>query len=103
VMWLVMGNFPLLFGRINGLVSAYETKQYQVVEGEVRVLRQQPAHGHTSGDVVVVNGVRFEVNYFFATPAYRDTIAHGGALKPGVYARLYHADGAILRVDVRKP
>jgi hypothetical protein len=101
-LWLFLGGFSTTFGRIDRLVNAYETKQYHVVEGEVRVLREQPRTGHSSGDIIVVNGVRFEVNHFLYTPAYRDTIAYGGALKNGVYARIYHSDDAILRVDIRK-
>jgi hypothetical protein len=38
------------------------------------------------------------LNYFYATPAYRRTIAHGGALRPGIYARLSHVDGEIVRM-----
>lgn len=103
VSWLYVHNFPASFAHINGLVDAYEKKQYQVVEGEVHVLHQQAVTGHGRGDIIVVDGVRFEVNYFLATPAYRVTIAHGGVLKDGVYARIYHSNGAILRFDIRKP
>ena len=87
---------------INGLVNAYQQKQYQVVEGPVEVLHQQPASGHSKGDVIAVNGVQFEVNYFYATPAYRNTLAHGGVLGSGVYARIYYYNGEILRIDIRK-
>lgn len=102
VSWLYLHDFPREFAYINSLVDAYEQKQYQVVEGEVHVLHQQPATGHSRGDIIVVNGVQFEVDYFFATPAYHNTIAHGGVLKDGVCARIYYSDGAILRVDIRK-
>ncbi len=67
------------------------------------MVHQQPATGHTKGDIIAVNGAEFEVNYFLATPAYRNTISHGGVLRGGVYARIYHVNGAILRVDIRKP
>ena len=100
--WLYLHNFPHVFGHINGLVNAYREKQYQVVEGEVQVLHQQPATGHTKGDVVAVNGQQFEVNYFYATPAYRNTLAHKGALTAGTYARIYSYNGEILRIDIRK-
>jgi hypothetical protein len=88
---------------IEGLVEAYKKQHYQIVEGEVKVLHQQPVTGRSKGDVIVVNGAQFEGNYFLVTPAYRDTIAHGGVLKNGVYTRIYHHDGQILRVDIRKP
>jgi hypothetical protein len=100
--WLYLHNFPQLFGHINGLVRAYRTEQYQVVEGQVQVLHEQPATGHTKGDIITVNGKQFEVNYFYATPAYLKTLAHGGVLGSGVYARIYYYNGEILRVDIRK-
>lgn len=102
LLWLYLHNFPYVFGHINGLVRAYRDGQYQVVEGQVQVLHEQPAKGHTRGDIITVNGKQFEVNYFYATPAYRNTLAHGGALGGGVYARLYYYNGEILRVDIRK-
>jgi hypothetical protein len=100
--WLYLHNFPHLFGHINSLVSAYREGQYKVVEGQVQVLHRQPATGHTKGDVIAVNGEQLEVNYFYHTPAYRNTLAHGGVLGPGAYARIYYYNGEILRVDIRK-
>ena len=76
--WLYLHNFPYSFGHINALVKAYRHGQYQVVEGQVHVLHEQPATGHTKGDIITVNGKQFEVNYFYLTPAYRNTLAHGG-------------------------
>lgn len=52
--------------------------------------------------MITVNGKEFEVNYFYLTPAYRNTVAHTGVLQSGVYARLYYYNGEILRVDIRK-
>jgi hypothetical protein len=83
-------------------MSAYRDKRYEVVEGPVQVLHQQPASGHTKGDVIRVNGKEFEVNYFYATPAYHKTIVHNGVLNAGTYARVYYYDGEILRVDIRR-
>ena len=100
--WLYLHNFPYVFGHINNLVRAYRDGQYQVVEGQVQVLHEQPATGHTKGDIITVNGKQFEVNYFYLTPAYRNTLAHGGVFQSGVYARLYYYNGEILRVDIRK-
>ena len=102
VFWLYLHNFPHLFGHINSLVRAYRNGQYQVVEGQVQVLHKQPSTGHAKGDVIAVNGEQFEVNYFYFTPAYRNTLAHRGVLAQGVYARIYYYNGEILRVDIRK-
>ena len=100
--WLYLHNFSHVFGHINSLVRAYHDKQYQVVEGPIQVLHEQPATGHTKGDIITVNGKQLEVNYFYATPAYRNTLAHRGVLRGGVYARIYCYNGEILRVDLRK-
>ena len=100
--WICLHNFPHVFGHINGLVNAYREKQYQVVEGPIQVLHQQPATGHSKGDIVAVNGQQFEVNYFYATPAYRKTLAHGGVLSAGTEACIYYYNGEILRIDIRR-
>jgi hypothetical protein len=100
--WLYLHNFPYVLGHINNLVRAYRDGQYEVVEGQVQVLHEQPATGHTKGDIITVNGKQFEVNYFYVTPAYRKTLAHGGVLGGGTYVRIYYHNGEILRVDIRK-
>ena len=102
LLWIYLHNFPHTFGHINRLVNAYQQKQYQIVEGPVQVLHQQPKTGHSKGDIVSVSGTQFEVNYFLATPAYHKTLAHSGALSGGTYARIYYFDGEILRVDLQK-
>ena len=101
-LWFYLGVFPRIFGQVNGLVDAYRSGQYEIVEGAVQVLHRQPATGHTKGDVIAINGKQFEVNYFYFTPAYNKTLAKGGVLGDGVYARLYTYNGEILRVDLRK-
>ena len=102
VFWLYLHLLPNVFGHVNRLVNAYRDKQYEIVEGPVEVLHQQPKTGHSKGDVIRVNGKEFVVDYFYATPAYHNTIAHKGILNVGTYARIYYSDGEILRVDVRK-
>jgi hypothetical protein len=100
--WLSFHNFPFVFGHANKLMNAYKNRQYQVVEGPVEVLHQQPYHGHSEGDRIRVRGQEFVISYFYYTPAYTKTIAHGGALTQGTYARIYCYDSEILRVDIRK-
>jgi hypothetical protein len=102
IFWLVMHDFPRMFRRIDTLAVAYEEGRYEVAQGIVTVLHEQPAHGHSSGDRIRVDGKTFEVNYFYATPAYRQTIAHGGALRSGAYARLSYVDADIVRVEIGK-
>lgn len=75
--------------------------QSEVSEGTVHVTHMQPQHGHAAGDKITVGNRQFEMDYFRLTPGYRQTIAHGGALREGVYARLHHYDGVIIKVEVR--
>jgi len=102
VFWLVLHDFPRVYRHIETLTEASEAGRYEVSEGVVSVLHEQPRGGHSSGDRIVVGGKTFEVNFFHATPAYRQTIAHGGALRPGTYARLSHVNGEIIRVEIGK-
>ena len=99
--WIAMHLMGNPIGHVERLVDAMAQGRYETVEGDVTVGHVQPATGHSSGDAVTVGGRTFEVNYFVVTPAYRQTIAHGGVLQPGVHARIAHVDGEIVRVEVR--
>ncbi len=79
-----------------------KAKNAQVVEGIVHVSHMQPYQGHTSGDKITIDGQPFEVDYFSAAPGYKDTIARNGVLREGVYARIHHCDGAIVKIETRK-
>lgn len=97
-------SFIFFIGSItesNRLVSVYKSGKCQVTEGIVNVLHRQPLEGHTKGDIIRINAQEFEINAFIHTQGYSQTISHGGVLKEGVYARVYHHNGNILRIDVR--
>src|SRR5207302_8679476 len=100
--WIYLHNFPHMFGHIDRLMNAYQEKKYQIVEGPVQVLHQQAYTGHGKGDVISVGEQQFEVNYFYVTPAYHNTIAHKGVLSPRNYVRIYYYDGEILHVEIRE-
>lgn len=95
---LAVGVTWLKHERVYG---AYAAGAAEVIEGTVRVLRQQPAYGHAPGDLIEVGGRRLEVNYFTTAPGYRTTIAHGGVLTEGAVARLGLCGETIVRVEVR--
>jgi hypothetical protein len=73
----------------------------RTAEGVVQVSGMQAFSGHNPGDRITVGGQPFTVDYFHATPGYKQTIARGGALQNGVYARVHHCSGMILKVEVR--
>ena len=73
----------------------------RTAEGMVHVSQVQAYSGHSSGDQITIGGQKFEVNYSFATPGYKQSIERGGALREGVYARVQHVNGVMLKVEVR--
>jgi hypothetical protein len=102
VVWLI-AQIPLLrigTTQISHLLDVYHHGKSQVVEGFVHVSHQQPPHGHSSGDKIMVGDQTFEVNYFLVTPGYKQTISHGGVLREGIFARLHYYDGVILKVEI---
>ncbi len=102
VFWLFM-HFPLWrigTANIDHLLDIYHHGKSQIAEGIVHVSHEQPATGHAAGDKITVGDQTFEVNYFLVTPGYKQTISHGGVLREGVFARLHHYDGVILKVEI---
>jgi len=85
----------------NRLVSEYERGEYEVVEGIINVLHMQPAHGNGRGDIVRIGNVEFEIIYR-SKPGYTLTIANGGVLRDGIYARVYYKEDNIMRIDIHK-
>jgi hypothetical protein len=84
-------------------VSVYKSGKCQVTEGIVHVLHRQPSDGHTRGDIIRIDGQELEIDAFVHTQAYSQTISHGGVLNEGVYTKVYHHNGKILRIDIRDP
>ena len=81
--------------------DVYGNGGYEIVEGEVHVSHEQPKGGHAKGDVVIIDGKSYEIGYFDSKAGYKQTIAHGGCLKEGVYAKLYVYGDRILRIDAK--
>ncbi len=86
----------------NRLLSAYNQGKYKIAEGIVDVSHMQRHGGGGRGDIVRIGSEEFEIDYTSPTPGYTLTISHGGVLKDGVYARVYHHQGIIMRIDIRK-
>lgn len=88
--------------KYDSLVKIYETKQYEIVEGTVQVRSIQPKGGHAPGDMIQINGVQFEINYYSGRFGYNMSIAHNGVLTEGQYVKVYYYDGRILRIDLKQ-
>jgi len=86
----------------NQLVEAYQNGQYQLAEGVVNVLPVEN-QGRVDTNYLEIGGVQFlisELDHF----GYNTTIAQGGLLTQGTYARVYYLDNdsgrIILRIDL---
>jgi hypothetical protein len=86
--------------RTASALHVYWGQTYNVSEGMVTVLHEQAREGHDEGDIIRVGNDQFEINYFRYTPGYKRTIARGGVLRQGVYARVFHYKGTVLRIDI---
>ena len=101
IAWLSMTPTTLSYWEhIETLENKYASKNYNITEGVVRVLRTQPESGHAPGDLIEVGGKKFEINYFKMSPGYKLTLSHNGYLAEGIKARIYHVDNIILRIDI---
>ncbi len=109
-MWVGMGGLQL-FNSIDArqvsdcarLQSIYDAHQSKITEGIVHVSHVQSTCDRGTGDTIKVGNASFEVCYYVSTCAYKQSIAHGGALTEGTYARIYYTDyRTILRIDVKK-
>jgi hypothetical protein len=72
ICWLGF-SIPSFFTKrseLGDLINAYQTADFKTTEGVVRVMRTQPAQGHSPGDLISINDVMFDINYFVSTQAY---------------------------------
>ena len=84
------------------LREIYLNQEYSIVEGYVHVIRKQKNDGSDNGDIIEIQGKKFEINYYGRTPTYKLPIIYGGVLREGVYAKVYYYEDYILRVDIRR-
>ena len=103
--WVLVAStiLPVLVKQSFDLLHAYQSGQASIVEGTVTVRHEQPVTGHDKADIVRVDGAELRVHHFRLTPAYKATIAHGGALTQGAKVRVWHVGTDVLRVDVYQP
>ena len=104
---LIFGFFLIVFmvgiPEADHLIDVYRNGKCEITEGIVHVTHYQPFGGRSPGDKISLGDRKFEVNYYsgILPGGYKQTISHGGALGEGVYARLHHYNGVILKVEVK--
>ena len=80
--------------------TAYAMGQYEVIEGRVERFRPMPYEGH-SLESFVVAGTRFSYSDFVSTPGFNNTASHGGPIRDGLWVRIAHRNGVILKLEIR--
>ena len=86
---------------LDNYVSLYNQNKYEIAEGYVEVQCHERKEGHDVGDIIKVAQETFKLSHFTATPLYHESIVYGGVLREGVYVKIYHNDGDILRIDIK--
>jgi len=99
-----LGGFLLVGFKVVEHLHAYmqySNGNYETFEGTVLVSRQQPEHGHAPGDLIEIDGHKFELDYFASSPGYHVSIANKGVLQEGVYAQVLVHDRLLLKVEYK--
>lgn len=72
---------------------------YQVVEGEIRDFTPEGADGHPREHFRVGNST-FEYSSSDITPAFHQSAAEGGPIRPNLRVRIAAFEGSILRLEI---
>jgi hypothetical protein len=70
------------------LISKIRTTEVATIQGVVHVHFIQPRIGHTIGDLVEVEGIKFQVSQHTSTQYYHVSLNHGGVLIEGQQVRI---------------
>lgn len=79
----------------------YSDGRFEVVEGPVESYRAATA-GSDDRESYVVGDWRFSYSDFDAFPGYHKTRRRGSPIDEGVYVRISHVNGAIVRLEVER-
>jgi hypothetical protein len=82
-------------------VSTMEKNQAAIVEGVVTDFRPMPYSGHAN-ESFVVQGLKFEFSDYNITAGFNNTASHGGPIREGLHVKIFHLNGEILRLEVKK-
>jgi hypothetical protein len=83
------------------LQNIFDHRQYQIVEGQVKVLHIYPPGGHAKGDIIVVDNVEFEITPYANEFFYDKPIVQGGIFTEGRYVRIYYHEDRSLAIDLK--
>lgn len=75
-----IGVWSLHLFMYNKLMNAYESGQYEIVEGYVENFKPMPYEGH-SNESFEINGVEFSYSDYEITSGYHNAKSHGGVIE----------------------
>ncbi len=94
-----ISSFLNLNKKLSIITNIYENEQFEVTEGVIEVLFEQPHGGHAPGDKIKINNRTFEFSYFISNALYyHNTIAHDGLLIDGKTVKLHNFKGKIYEI-----
>jgi hypothetical protein len=81
--------------------AAMRDHRASMVEGVVMDFHPMPVTGHAT-ESFTVNGVKFGYSDYIVTAGFNNTASHGGPIREGLRVRIWHLNGEILRLDIKK-
>lgn len=102
--WVCLGGLGIgnVFLQRCMCLSWARSGDFQVVEGEVRDFKPMPPEGHAR-ESFTVSGVRFDYSDFdLSTGSFNNAASHGGPIHAGLYVRISHHHGRILKIEIRE-
>ena len=97
-LWTIVALFGTLGSHLRAR-SARASGNYQTVEGVVENFVPQPYNGHAI-ERFTVSGVPFSYSDYIVAPGFHQSRSHGGPITGGLYLRIGHVKGMILRLEV---
>ena len=107
--WLALG-FPVVWTiwAIRGTYLEYRKLSAIMNEGNVSMVSGRitnfdpmPTGGHRD-ESFRVNGERFSYSDYSVSPGFKKTAVHGGPLREGLFVRVTHINGVIVRLEIAK-
>jgi len=98
IFW-ILSVFGMTYTGYSKLVSAYDTGEFEVVEGFITDFRPMPKSGHPQ-ERFSVDGVTFTYSDYNVVPGFNNTKSHGGPIDEGVYVRVSYVGNSIITLEV---
>lgn len=84
------------------LQNAYLAGDYTVVEGPVAHFRPMSESGDKK-ERFSVGSASFEYSPYYPTPGFNQPAYRGGPIREGLWVRVTHHHGVILKLEIRRP